>query len=57
MGRRSSGNNRANQMNPNNDAYWQARGLPSRPRDWEHQSEKRAQDCKPGTGKGRGAKE
>lgn len=27
--------NRANQMNPNNDAYWQSRGEDERPDDWE----------------------
>ena len=26
---------RADLNNPNNDAYWQARGLPSRPSDWK----------------------
>lgn len=28
-------NNHANQMNPNNDAYWQSRGYSERPDDWE----------------------
>ena len=34
---RGGGNddNRANQMNPNNDAYWQSRGHDDRPEDWE----------------------
>ncbi len=27
--------NRSNQMNPNNDAYWQARGWSARPADWK----------------------
>ncbi len=27
--------NRANQMNPNNDAYYQSRGLDGRPDNWE----------------------
>ena len=38
---RGSGNddNRANQMNPNNDAYWQSRGYDDRPDDWEDQLE------------------
>ena len=27
--------NRANQMNPNNDAYWQSRGEDERPEDWK----------------------
>ena len=26
--------NRANQMNPNHDAYWQSRGYDERPEDW-----------------------
>ena len=24
-----------NQLNPNNAAYWQARGFPDRPADWQ----------------------
>ena len=27
--------NHANQLNPNNDAYWQSRGEDERPEDWE----------------------
>ena len=27
--------NRADQMNPNNDAYWESRGYDGRPDDWE----------------------
>ena len=27
--------NRANQLNPNNDAYWQSRGYDERPDDWD----------------------
>ena len=27
--------NYANQLNPNNDAYWQSRGYDERPDDWE----------------------
>jgi hypothetical protein len=30
--------NRANQLNPNNDAYWQSRGEDERPDDWEDDS-------------------
>ena len=26
---------RKNQLNPNNDAFWRARGLPKRPDDWK----------------------
>ncbi len=32
---KSSDDNRANQLNPNNDAYWQSRGEDERPDDWE----------------------
>lgn len=31
--------NHANQLNPNNDAYWQSRGEEERPDDWEDQLE------------------
>ena len=31
--------NRVNQLNPNNDAYWQSRGLDERPDDWEERIE------------------
>ena len=27
--------NRANQLNPNNDAYWQSRGYDEKPDDWQ----------------------
>lgn len=33
--------NHADQMNPNNDAYWQSRGEDERPDDWQ---ERREQD-------------
>ena len=36
-------NNHANQMNSNNDAYWQARGYNERPDDWEDQVDKEKQ--------------
>ena len=32
-------NNRADQMNPNNDAYWESRGFDERPDDWEDRIE------------------
>ena len=35
MSKQSDRDNRANQMNPNNDAYWQTRGWDGRPQDWE----------------------
>ena len=34
-----SDDNRANQMNPNNDAYWQSRGYDEKPDDWQQQAE------------------
>ena len=34
MSRQSDLNNHANQMNPNNDAYWESRGFDERPDDW-----------------------
>ena len=34
---RDNRTNHSNQMNPNNDAYWQARGYNERPGDWEDQ--------------------
>ena len=33
-GNQSDEDNHSNQLNPNNDAYWQARGLDRRPDDW-----------------------
>lgn len=30
--------NRSNQLNDNNDAYWQSRGEDERPDDWEDRS-------------------
>jgi hypothetical protein len=29
--------NHSNQMNPNNDAYWESRGEDERPDDWQEQ--------------------
>ena len=31
--------NHANQMNPNNDAYWESRGFDGRPGDWEDRAD------------------
>ena len=39
MSGQSNRDNRANQMNPNNDAFWQARGLDKRPSDWRKRLE------------------
>jgi hypothetical protein len=30
--------NHVNQLNPNNDAYWESRGHDDRPDDWEEQA-------------------
>ena len=35
---RHDADNHANQMNPNNDAYWESRGLEERPDDWEEKA-------------------
>ena len=35
LSRKDDLDNRANQMNPNNDAYWESRGFDGRPDDWE----------------------
>lgn len=39
MSRKDDLDNHANQMNPNNDAYWESRGYDGRPDDWEERSE------------------
>ncbi len=31
--------NHSNQMNPNNDAYWETRGWDERPDDWEERAQ------------------
>ena len=31
----SNDDNRADQMNPNNDAYWESRGYDERPHNWD----------------------
>ena len=35
----SNNDNHANQMNPNNDAYWESRGYGERPDDWEDEAD------------------
>ena len=37
MNSKDERDNHANQMNPNNDAYWHSRGYEERPGDWEDQ--------------------
>ncbi len=39
MSSKSDRDNHANQLNPNNDAYWQSRGDDDRPEDWEEDEE------------------
>lgn len=36
--------NHANQLNPNNDAYWESRGEEERPDDWEDQVEEEGEE-------------
>lgn len=35
MSDKNDRDNHANQLNENNDAYWQSRGYDERPEDWE----------------------
>lgn len=35
MSKQSDRDNHANQLNPNNDAYWQSRDEDERPDDWD----------------------
>ncbi len=44
MGRQDDIDNRADQLNPNNDAYWQSRGEDERPDDWEDRVEEEDDD-------------
>jgi len=53
MSHQSDLDNHADQMNPNNDAYWDSRGYDDRPDDWEehatnqtNEGEKSNQDAK-----------
>ena len=39
MSRQSDLDNRSQQLNPNNDAYWQSREFDERPDDWEERAE------------------
>lgn len=39
--------NHANQMNPNNDAFWQSRGSEERPENWEEVIASAEDDRKP----------
>ncbi|MDP6420319.1 MAG: hypothetical protein QF477_15310 [SAR202 cluster bacterium] len=44
MSKQSDLDNHANQLNPNNDAYWQSRDDEERPDDWQEQAEVQKQD-------------
>ena len=35
MATKDDRDNHSNQLNPNNDAYWESRGYDQRPDDWE----------------------
>ncbi len=39
MSHKDDQDNHADQLNPNNDAYWESRGWDDRPDDWEERSE------------------
>ena len=41
MSKADSGNH-ANQLNPNDDAYWESRGWDERPDDWEERAKEEA---------------
>ena len=51
MSRQSDLDNHANQLNPNNDAYWQSRHNDERPDDWE---EKASEEDRPKQESGEG---
>lgn len=38
MSRQNALDNHSNQLNSNNDAYWQSRGLDERPDNWEERT-------------------
>ncbi len=46
MGRQSDRDNHANQLNPNNDGYWESRGLEDRPDDWEEHADQDRSESK-----------
>lgn len=39
MASKANEDNHSNQLNPNNDAYWESRGWDERPEDWEERLE------------------
>ena len=56
MSRQSDMDNHANQLNPNNDAYWSSRGEDDRPDDWEEGAEENQPTSAP-AGKGGSGKD
>ena len=44
MSKQSDLDNHANQLNPNNDAYWQSRDEEERPDDWEERTQEDDED-------------
>lgn len=36
---KNDNDNRSNQLNPNNESYWESRGYDERPNDWEERVE------------------
>ena len=44
---KSDSDNHANQMNPNNDAYWESRGWEERPEDWSERKEEEEEPKEP----------
>lgn len=41
---KSNDDNRSDQLNPNNDAYWQSRGEEERPQDWQDSVDEEVKD-------------
>ncbi len=57
MDRQSDLDNHANQLNPNNDAYWESRGYDERPDDWDEEPEELSdRDVKSGRSQDSGSK-
>lgn len=44
MSKQSDLDNHADQLNPNNEAYWESRGYEERPDDWQEQAEMERQE-------------
>ena len=46
MSRQSDMDNHANQMNPNNEVYWESRGYEECPDDWEEKVLKKKEESR-----------